>query len=120
MEELDWVDNEITEVLNKKWKIWLIPMKEIFNAKILRNKSTIQIPTYFCDASKKSYLSTKDGNDIETSFENAKTNVQALLTTRFESHAALLRAELENRLKGILNLSISQTFYWSDSKTVLY
>lgn len=132
--KLHW-DDEITDDLNEKWTLWIEDLKQIYNFKIPRQyftldryTSTIQLHV-FSDASDKcyatvAYLRIEGHGEIQTSFVSAKTRVaplkQPISIPRLELQAALMGARLGHSLTTNLRLKISQTFYWTDSKTVLH
>lgn len=131
--QIDW-DDEITDILNDQWQIWLSDLKNIYKFQIPRqyfslnrNRSEIQLHV-FCDASETSYAAVayiriQEEQLIQTNFVTAKTRVaplRPLSIPRLELQGALMGARLGNSLKKSMELEISSIFYWTDSKTVLH
>lgn len=131
--KIGW-DDEISYRLNSKWEIWIDGLQKISNFKLPRQfcelnreKSIIQLHI-FCDASESAYASVaylrwEEGNIVTISFLTSKTRVAPLKPMsipRLELQAALAGARLGSNIRKTLQLKISNSFYWSDSKTVLY
>ncbi|XP_031348508.1 uncharacterized protein LOC116174690 isoform X1 [Photinus pyralis] len=131
--QLGW-DDEITDNLANKWNIWIEELKKMYNFKIPRqyftfDRSSSHLQLHiFCDASERcyasvAYLRIQYGNEVQVSFVNAKARVSPLKPMsipRLELQGALMGARLGNYLMKNLNLNISSTTYWTDSKTVLH
>ena len=80
----------------------------------------------FCDASEQAYgsvyLTTKSGDTFHVSFVMARSRVapkRQQSMPRLELCAALTGAQLSSLIHRELTLSITQTFLWTDSTTVL-
>ena len=81
----------------------------------------------FCDASEQAYgsvvyLTTKSDDTVHVSFVMARSRVapkRQQSMPRLELCAALTGAQLSSLVHRELTLSITQTFLWTDSTTVL-
>ncbi len=130
-EQLSW-DQPVSEETGKRFIAYWNELDELEKFSIPRAYSTLTNPTAyelyaFCDASEKAYaavayLKTTNQNGVITNFVAAKTRVAPLKSVtipRLELEAALLLANLVNRIRPILGLKISQIRAFSDSKIVL-
>lgn len=130
--EIGW-DDLLTESLNSKWQIWLDNLENVKTLRIPRCYSTlipkavsVQIHA-FADASEKAYaavvyLRVKCDDHINVAFISAKSRVAPLKTAsipRLELQAAVLATRLVKSITEEIELTIEETYYWSDSKTVI-
>lgn len=131
--QIGW-DDQITEQMNEKWRVWLEDLQSITKLEIPRQyftmdrqRSEIQLHI-FSDALETAYaavayLQCQQDDQVEVAFVTAKAKVAPLKPIsipRLELKAALMAAEISNHLKQHLDLKISNIIHWTDSKTVLY
>lgn len=117
------------------WKIWLTNLRKIKECSIPRfyfheNREEEDISLHlFCDASKKSYaavaywhFSANKEGPARVSFVASKSRVapvKPLSIPRLELQAALLSTRLAKSIEKEHEFQVKQTFFWSDSSTVL-
>ncbi|XP_062714191.1 uncharacterized protein LOC134290969 [Aedes albopictus] len=129
---LKW-DDQIEGKQLDDWQTWtkLLPkLEELQIPRCYRQMTTtgaqIQMHT-FVDAGDKGmaavvYLRFEENGIIECALVGAKTRVaplKYLSTPRLELQAAVIRARLSNSTMKSLSLSVSQRFFWCDSRNVL-
>ncbi|XP_062713361.1 uncharacterized protein LOC134290277 [Aedes albopictus] len=126
-------DDPIEDAQFEKWLTWLAIFPKIETVEVPRCyrvltsvKSTVQMHT-FVDASESGfaavvYLRFQEGDVIECSLVGAKTRVaplKFLSIPRSELQAALLGVRLSDSILKSLSISVSQRYFWTDSKDVL-
>ena len=128
---LGW-DEELPEQLTTKWRTFQEQLPLLSNIKVPRsilvpNPSDIQVHG-FCDSSEKAYcaalyiLSVDSEQKVTTALLTSKTRVAPVKSQslpRLELCSALLLATLLQATLPTLNIPISGTFAWSDSKITL-
>ncbi|XP_044760231.1 uncharacterized protein LOC123317687 [Coccinella septempunctata] len=126
----DFIDDDIY----KTWLLWLADLQKVISLKIPRCYS-LKIPVaesielhVFCDSSKKAfaavaYLRIIHACGIDISFVFAKARVsptKPISIPRLELQAAVMGTRIAKTLKNELDIKINQTYFWTDSSTVLY
>lgn len=129
--DIGW-DDEVPDTIYDDWKVWLEQLPETTNVKIPRQyyfgvSSSASEMHMFVDASEEAfaavcYLRSTTGVKVVVAFVGSKARVspiRKLTIPRLELQAALLGARLAQTVKEELNIVISATHFWSDSRTVL-
>lgn len=126
-------DDELPFALNKIWKNWLEKLSNVAELRIPRCYSS-RIPMakevelhLFCDSSQKAfcsvaYLRVISLESIDVMLVMAKTRVaplKPLSIPRLELQAAVMASRMAHTIKEELEIKISRTVFWSDSKCVL-
>ncbi|XP_055633804.1 uncharacterized protein LOC129774130 [Toxorhynchites rutilus septentrionalis] len=128
-------DAEINEDSHKKWLSWISALPEIADLKIPRSYfgdvhskdfGSVQLHI-FTDAGENAYgcagfLRIELEGAVKCSLVMARSKVaplKQLTIPRLELQAAVLGARLAHTIKQSHSLQIQQTFFWTDSHTVL-
>ncbi|XP_062704132.1 uncharacterized protein LOC134286523 [Aedes albopictus] len=130
----DW-DQEVDDDSYNKWRSWVSALPEIASLKIPRSYfGTVQSTDFghiqlhiFCDAGENAfgcagYLRIEVDGLVKCSLVMARTKVaplKQLTIPRLELQAAVLGSRMSQQLKQHLSLKVDQTFFWTDSRTVL-
>jgi hypothetical protein len=128
-------DEEIHDPFLLQWKEWIEELKNIRDIKIPRRFVPSNICTlvecqlhHFSDASKIGYTTVSflrmidDAEQIHCVFIMGKCRnapVQEWSVPRLELQAAVISSRLHKLIDKELELSITRTFFWSDSMTTL-
>lgn len=126
-------DDTITQEMNTTWIQLVSELKKIEDITIPRcygphiSDSNIVELHGFCDSSEKAfsavvYLRIGHGNGFTVAFVSAKTRVAPLkpvTVPRLELQAALMLSRLMTAIRKYLEVKITASFQWTDSKTVL-
>ncbi|XP_034536205.1 uncharacterized protein LOC117810467 [Notolabrus celidotus] len=130
-----WDDPNLPSDIVEAWSNWERELPELANITLPRAYSPPKVATetteytlhVFCDASEQAYgsvayLTTKVDDAVNVSFVMARSRVapkRQQSMPRLELCAALTGAQLSSLIHQELTLSITQTFLWTDSTTVL-
>lgn len=132
MLKLDW-DEPVPEYIVDKWYRWLDTLDLLSDVKIPRcvkphmySDSYLELHS-FSDASEHSYgcciyLRCVSKSGVYSSLIYAKHRLAPIKSTtipRLELQAAVLSAKVSSVVRSELDISISESFYWSDSMIVL-
>lgn len=132
--KLGW-DDEIPQELSRKWHNWQEELPKLSAFEINRclkpegfeNSQNITLH-HFTDASEKGYGTvsylrmTNEENQVSCALVMSKARVAPLKKVsipRMELTAATVAVRVDHRIKQELELAIDDTYYWTDSQTVL-
>ncbi|XP_067635222.1 uncharacterized protein [Eurosta solidaginis] len=127
-------DEAIPSSLHHKWFMWWSELKHVNIVKVKRwyspqLKSTTSIQLHIVvDASQSAFaaaayfrITSSDGCDVTFVAGKTKGAPQKLLSVpRLELQAAVLGVRVANLVRQGHNVQVNQTYFWSDSQTVLH
>lgn len=127
-------DERITPELTNEWRNWLKGIQDVANYSIPRCYSPNLLASdeielhVFADAGENAFCATAflrfrtPSDTFEIAFVSGKSKVapqKALSIPRLELQGAVMASRLATSIKKELNLQISKTHFWTDSRTVV-
>lgn len=130
--QLDW-DESVPISLQTKWLKYLDSLSKINDIEISRHvviQNSVRVEMHaFSDASEKGYggciylRSFDDKGNLKVMLLAAKSRVAPIKNNvtlpRLELCAAVVTAQLANKFKSILNITLDKEYYWCDSQVTL-